>query len=100
MESSQEAFVVAYLLTSLYFCKNWLRFFKRNANLSVEDRFLSVVILVIATISWPVVVPISYLELLRNRKLQLNGMMPVVLAVFMVSLITLSGLAAFGKAVL
>lgn len=92
------ALVVAYLLITCYFFTNWLKFFKRNHRLSPEEMFLSLVVLLISTILWPLVVPISSLEHLRVRKLQLSSMMNIVLAMFVVSMLTISGLAAFGSA--
>ena len=99
MEPLQVSLIAAYLLlVSFYFFSNWLKFFNRNS-LSVEDSFLSFVILVIVTMLWPFVVPISLLQLLTARKPQFSSIVPVVLAIVVVSLITLSGLAAFGTAV-
>ena len=98
MEPLQVALIAAYLLVSFYFFSNWLKFFNR-ISLSVEDSFLSFVILVIVTMLWPFVIPIFLLQLLTARKPQFSAMLPVVLAIVVVSLITLSGLAAFGTAV-
>jgi Ca2+/H+ antiporter len=90
MEILTIALIVSYLLISLCFFINWLNFFKQKHNLAPEDRFLSLVILVIATILWPVAVPISYLELLKARKSQFI-VMPVILAIFLVSLLLYLG---------
>jgi hypothetical protein len=90
METTITALIVFYLLVSLYFFINWLNFFKQKQNLAPEDKFLSIVILVIATILWPVAVPISYLELIKARKSQFI-VMPVVLAIFLVSLLLYLG---------
>ena len=46
----------------------WLDFMQRDDSLSSNEKFSSWVLLVIATILWPIVVPISYLELLDARK--------------------------------
>lgn len=92
------ALVVAYLLITSYFFTNWLKFFKRKHRLSPEEMFLSLVVLVTSTILWPLVVPISSLEQLKARKLQLSSIMNIVLAMFVVSLLTISGLATFGLA--
>lgn len=98
METLQITLIIAYLIVSSYFFMNWVKFFKQNRSLSVEDSFLSFVLLVIVTVLWPFVVPISFLKTLRTRKLEFSRMLPVVLAVVVVSLITLSGLAVFGGA--
>lgn len=95
MEPLQGALVIVYVLITSYFFTNWLKFFRRSPKLSIEERFLSHIILVIATILWPFVVPISFVEFLKAGKLQLGSVMPVVLAMFLVSLITLPALAAF-----
>ena len=98
METLQVASIAAYLFVSFYFFINWLKFFNR-IRLSVEDSFLSFVILVIVTMLWPFVVPMSLMQLLTARKPQFSSIVPVVLAIVVVSLITLSGLAAFSTAV-
>ena len=46
----------------------WLDFMQHDDSLSPNEKFSSWVILLIATILWPIVVPISYLELLDARK--------------------------------
>ena len=56
-----------YLLMAFLFFKSWLRLFKKHTDLSSSDRILSRVLLVIATILWPVVVPFAYLELLKQK---------------------------------
>lgn len=66
--------VVIYLLMSTCFFTIWLEFLKRDmiASLSLQEKCLAWVTLSIATILWPVVVPIAYLELLwakRNNRI-------------------------------
>jgi hypothetical protein len=68
MEQLNILLLIAYLFVTSYFFINWLKFFNRSPSLSIEDRFLSVVILIIATLLWPFVVPISFIdELLKAR---------------------------------
>lgn len=50
-----------YLIITIHFLTNWLRFFNKNSTLSVEDRFLSVLILCIVTFLWPFMIPVSCL---------------------------------------
>jgi hypothetical protein len=95
VETLKIAFLVPYLFLTLYFFTNWLKFFKGKLTWSVEDSFLAFIILVIATILWPFVVPVSLLEQLKAQKPQLSIMLVVVLAIVVVSLIALSGLAGF-----
>lgn len=99
MGTIQIAIVFAYLVVTLGFSMNWLKFFKRVSGQSVEDSFLSLVIFFIATVLWPLVVPISFFEHLKARKLQLSSVLPLSLAIVVVSLITVSGISAFNKAV-
>jgi hypothetical protein len=51
--------------------------------------------LVIATILWPLVVPIYYLELLKARNLHLSSILPILLAIVFVSLLTYLGYSGF-----
>jgi hypothetical protein len=56
------------LTSAFYFFTIWLKFFKRDTGLSLEDKQLSLVILGVATLLWPVVVPLAYIELLSKPK--------------------------------
>lgn len=62
------ALIVAYLLIGHCFFTSWLEFFHLDTTLSSKERRLSVMILVVAAIAWPIVVPLAYLELLRSSK--------------------------------
>lgn len=57
-----------YLLFAGYFFKGWFELYKQDTKMSAEDKQLSKVILAIATVLWPVVVPISYAEKLSKAK--------------------------------
>ena len=98
MEALRISITVAYLFVTLWFSINWLNFFKRVLSLSVEDSFLSFVILFIVTVLWPFVVPISLLKHLKAR-IQLSSVLLFSLAIVVVSLITIFGIAAFNKSV-
>ncbi|MFB2839230.1 hypothetical protein [Floridanema evergladense] len=58
--------IIIYLLISFYFGKNWLDFFKPYAAPTPESYFLSFVVLVIITISWPLVVPLYLITFLTS----------------------------------
>lgn len=63
--SYQEAVLVTtglYFLTAFYCFVTCLKFFKRENNLSISEQHLSWGVLALATILWPIVVPLSYLE--------------------------------------
>ena len=54
---------------SYCFFSQWLEFFLKDEDINyLKPRFFSSVILVIATIFWPIVVPFAYLELLKFHK--------------------------------
>jgi uncharacterized membrane protein len=57
-----------YLLFAGYFFKGWVQLYKQDTKMSAEEKQLSRVILAIATVLWPVVVPISYAEKLSKAK--------------------------------
>ena len=60
--------VAFYLVMLPILFSRWLDFMQHDDSLSSNEKFSSWVILVMATILWPLVVPISYLELLDARK--------------------------------
>lgn len=52
-----------YVLGAPCFFKNWLGFFEREADkLTPEEKQLSMATLVTASVLWPVVVPLAYME--------------------------------------
>ncbi|XWK86829.1 MAG: hypothetical protein U7127_21875 [Phormidium sp.] len=55
-----------YLAISLSFGKNWLKFFKSSSTKTPENYFLSLIILVIITISWPLVLPLYLITSLSS----------------------------------
>lgn len=66
-------FGLIYLVSAAYFFKIWYSYFQQDSSLTEQDRLLSLGILLVATIFWPVVVPISYLELLNTNRLQADA---------------------------
>ena len=58
-----------YLLIGGFFFNLWLSFFlQERAFLSPEQKRPSWIVLIVATILWPIVVPISYIELVKKNK--------------------------------
>ncbi len=82
MNQMQLALVLSYLLMTCYFFSNWLRFSLSHPTSTPEDKFLSFVMCLITTIFWPLVVPISCLDMLKNRKLEFTTVIPVILLIF------------------
>ena len=63
----QTSLLIIYLLLTFSFFLNWLKFFNQASICSVEDWFLSVITLFIATILWPFVIPITFLGTLKAQ---------------------------------
>ncbi|PAX55901.1 hypothetical protein CK510_10790 [Brunnivagina elsteri CCALA 953] len=60
--------VCFYILLAGLFFREWLFFFLNDKEMSSRSRWISSIILVIATICWPLIVPLAYLELLKFHK--------------------------------
>jgi hypothetical protein len=60
--------IVFYLLIAKSFFTTWLAVFKQDPDLSSEERFLVLVILSLATVFWPLIIPLAYLELISNSQ--------------------------------
>jgi hypothetical protein len=82
----QLVMVVSYIAMTIYFFINWINFSLRRLNSSPEDTFLSFVIFCISTILWPLIIPMSLLQILKTRKLQIDTAVPVFVAVLALSL--------------
>ncbi|MGB7440796.1 MAG: hypothetical protein WA919_06985 [Coleofasciculaceae cyanobacterium] len=48
-----------YLVIAFYYFKYWRKAFRRDTNLSKQEKRFSWLVLAVATIFWPIVVPIS-----------------------------------------
>lgn len=86
MNQMQLTLVISYLLMTCYFLSNWVRFSLRHPTSTPEDKFLSFVMCLITTIFWPLIVPISCLDMLKNHKLEFSSVIPVLLAIFALSI--------------
>jgi hypothetical protein len=53
--------LLTYLLMGTFLFITWLSFFKQDTS------FLSILTLVVATLLWPLVVPLAYLELISKN---------------------------------
>ncbi|QLE58856.1 hypothetical protein FD725_27150 [Nostoc sp. TCL26-01] len=56
--------IIFYIVMAYLLCKKWIFFFLHDEEMSPSDRSISRIILAIATLLWPIVVPFAYLELL------------------------------------
>ncbi|MBD1832435.1 hypothetical protein H6F61_06940 [Cyanobacteria bacterium FACHB-472] len=58
---------VIYLLIATTLFTIWLDFFKRDRTWKTQERLPGFVTLVVATIFWPLVLPIAYIEILKSK---------------------------------
>lgn len=60
--------LLVYLLMAVSFLAIWLGFLRRDySQLSLQDKRCSWLVLFIAVILWPIVVPFSYMEIISKR---------------------------------
>ncbi|MEQ9484845.1 hypothetical protein [Coleofasciculus sp. F4-SAH-05] len=58
-------FISVYTLISLYLSAAWFRFFTPGIKLSNQQKVFSFLTIGIATVCWPLVLPIAYVKLLN-----------------------------------
>ncbi|HBB35444.1 MAG TPA: hypothetical protein DDZ80_11525 [Cyanobacteria bacterium UBA8803] len=56
------ALPIIYLLVALQFSTNWVKALQRATDLSAEQKRLCYIVFIVATVFWPIALPISYLE--------------------------------------
>jgi hypothetical protein len=67
----------SYILMTSYFFFNWIRFSLRRPSSSVEDSFLSFAVCCITTMFWPLVIPMSVVEIIKTRRIEYGTAVPV-----------------------
>jgi hypothetical protein len=60
--------VIFYIAMMPILFTGWMGFFKQDVDLSKEEKQISLMVLAIATLLWPIVLPFAYLELLDKFK--------------------------------
>ncbi|MBF2064219.1 MAG: hypothetical protein IGS39_07335 [Calothrix sp. C42_A2020_038] len=78
--------VISYIVVTCCFLLNWLMFAVRHPSSSVEDTFLSFVMCCITTVLWPLIIPMSLVEIAKKRKLKFTTAVPVIGAILALSL--------------
>ncbi|MGI0490242.1 MAG: hypothetical protein B0A82_16835 [Alkalinema sp. CACIAM 70d] len=68
MEMLAFAILTCYFLVMPILFLKWLGFFMQDKDMSKTDRKLSWAVLTIATLLWPLTLPLAYLELLDKVK--------------------------------
>jgi cell division protein FtsL len=61
---------IIYLSGSAHFFRVWYSYFQQDTKLIEREQLPFLLILLVATICWPIVVPIAYLELLKTNRLK------------------------------
>jgi hypothetical protein len=82
----QLTLTIGYLLMTCYFFSNWLIFSLRHPGSTPEDKLLSFVMFLVTTIFWPLMIPMSCLEMVQKKQIDFNKMIPVLLAIFVLSI--------------
>ena len=82
MHKIQLALVISYVLMTCYFGCNWLRFSLRHPSSSPEEKFLSSLMFFISTALWPLLLPLSCLQMFKGRELEFGAVFPAILAAF------------------
>jgi hypothetical protein len=82
----QLTLTIGYLLMTGYFLSNWLIFSLSHPVSTPEDKFLSVVMFLVTTIFWPLMIPMSCLEMLQQKRIDFSKMIPVILAISIFSI--------------
>jgi len=91
---------IVYLSFSCYLVIDSLKLFKKGNLMSPEETFLSLIVLLVLTVFWPLTIPISSIQALKQNKLKLANVMPLIVVLVLVSLLTVSGLAAITEGVM
>lgn len=78
--------VISYALMTSYFFSNWMRFSLRHPSSSTEDSFLSFVMCCITTILWPLIIPMSMVEIMKTRRIEYGTAVPVLATLLALSL--------------
>lgn len=60
--------IIVYLAITYRIFSEWLFFSLNDQEMSQKQRYLSMIILVLITIFWPIVIPFAYLELLKFHR--------------------------------
>ncbi len=68
MQTLLYGLLVCYILVMPVLFINWFGMFQQDTEASATDRKLSWIVLCLATLAWPVVLPLTYVELLSKVK--------------------------------
>jgi cation transport ATPase len=81
MSKLQVASIITYSLVTFYFGISWLMFSRRTVDsASPVETFLSFIIFIITTFLWPFAILISFLQILKTQKFELNTLITLVIS--------------------
>lgn len=86
MEQIKLSLTIPYLIMTCYFLTNWFVFSLHHPTSAPEDKFLSFVMFLVTTILWPLMILISCLEMLKNQKIEMSKLIPIILTIFTFSI--------------
>jgi hypothetical protein len=69
--------ICLFLAGTCYFSINWFTFFRRQSNPSVEDRFLALTILIVASFFWVLLIPFYIFKFLMKPLFRQINKQPV-----------------------
>ncbi|HBE19157.1 MAG TPA: hypothetical protein DEG17_22705 [Cyanobacteria bacterium UBA11149] len=61
-----------YLSVACKLLHTWLKAFQQTPDLAKDQKYLCGIVFAIATVFWPIIIPISYLEKCAKRQEELN----------------------------
>jgi hypothetical protein len=68
MQAIVYSLVAAYVLFMPVLFFNWYGLYQKSDDMTATDRQICRVVLMIATLAWPIVLPLSYMELINKVK--------------------------------
>lgn len=77
--------LISYLLISCYFLVNWLRFSLSHPTSAPDDKFLAFVMVILTTVFWPLMLPMSFIEMCKQRQIDQNVVIPIILVILVFS---------------
>jgi len=60
--------MIVYITLGFCYFKEWLDLFQIDSTMTKQQRQISVIVLFLGTLLWPLIVPFAYLELLKSQK--------------------------------
>ncbi|MBD2136919.1 hypothetical protein H6F32_04790 [Anabaena sp. FACHB-1237] len=85
MNEIQLPLIITYILMTVYFLINWLIFLGKNPTSTPEEKFLSLIMLIITTVLWPLGIVTVCGEIFQKRQVQFQQIIPLFLGIIIFS---------------